>query len=35
VIEHGPHAVLLAQNGAYRRMHDLQFGVPAGERAAS
>jgi ATP-binding cassette subfamily B protein/subfamily B ATP-binding cassette protein MsbA len=35
VIEHGSHAALLAGNGAYRRLHDLQFALPEGERAAS
>jgi ATP-binding cassette subfamily B protein len=35
VVEHGSHAALLAENGRYRRLHDLQFGLPPGTRVAS
>ena len=35
IVEHGSHGALLARNGPYRRLHDLQFAVPARERAAS
>ena len=34
IVEHGPHAALLAEDGRYRRLHDLQF-LPQGARLAS
>ena len=35
IVERGSHAVLLAGDGPYRRLHDLQFQLPASKRAAS
>jgi ATP-binding cassette subfamily B protein/subfamily B ATP-binding cassette protein MsbA len=35
IVEHGSHGALLARNGPYRRLHDLQFAVPTRERTAS
>ena len=35
IVEHGSHAALLARNGPYRLLHDLQFAVPTDKRAAS
>ena len=34
VVEHGSHAALLAEDGRYRRLHDLQF-LPQGAKVAS
>ena len=35
IVERGSHAMLLAGNGPYRRLHDLQLQLPASKRAAS
>ena len=34
IVEHGSHATLLAEDGRYRRLHDLQF-LPQGAKVAS
>jgi subfamily B ATP-binding cassette protein MsbA len=34
VVEHGSHAALLARNGLYRRLHDMQFQEPEREPVA-
>ena len=34
IVEHGSHAALLAEDGRYRQLHDLQF-LPQGARLAS